>query len=85
MWLPAAGAATPMINVVYPDGQAWTVPNEAGACSAVEGSTDWTDLTCTIQPRPIVRLAGNRRAVVEAVAASNPANRAADERRAATW
>ena len=25
------------INVVYPDGQAWTVPNEAGACSGSEG------------------------------------------------
>ena len=35
------------INIVYPDGQAWTVPNESGACAAAEGATNYTNLTCT--------------------------------------
>ena len=52
------------INVVYPDGQAWTVPNEAGVCSSTEGSTNYSKLTCTIQPRPVVYSQGER-AVVE--------------------
>jgi hypothetical protein len=55
------------INVVYPNGQAWTVPNEAGACtgpSTGEGDTDWAGLTCTMQPRNVVRSQGPR-AVVE--------------------
>jgi hypothetical protein len=61
------------INVVYPDGQAWTVPNEAGACVAAEGTTDYTNLTCTLQPRPIVHSQGTR-AVVEITATNNPMN-----------
>jgi hypothetical protein len=52
------------INIVYPDGQAWTVPNESGVCSSAEGSTNYTKLTCTIQPRPVLRSQGER-AVVE--------------------
>jgi hypothetical protein len=28
------------INVVYPTGQAWTVPNEAGSCAATEGDVE---------------------------------------------
>jgi hypothetical protein len=61
------------INVVYPDGQAWTVPNEAGACSGTEGSTDWGNLTCTIKPRPVLHSQGPR-AIVEVVAATDPNN-----------
>lgn len=64
------------INVVYPDGQAWTVPNEAGACTGQatgEGDTDWTNLTCTIQQRPVLRSQGPR-AVVEITPAKNPAH-----------
>ncbi|HEY8088835.1 MAG TPA: hypothetical protein VIF09_13340, partial [Polyangiaceae bacterium] len=61
------------INVVYPDGQAWTVPNEAGACSGTEGSTDFSNLTCTIKPRPVLRSQGPR-AVVEITATTNAAN-----------
>jgi hypothetical protein len=60
------------INVVYPDGQAWTVPNEAGACSGTEGSTDYANLTCTLKARPVLYSQGNR-AVVEVVAAKDPA------------
>jgi hypothetical protein len=66
------------INVVYPDGQAWTVPNEAGACTGVatgEGSTQWNEnpLTCSIQQRPVVPSQGPR-AVVEIVAPTNSKN-----------
>ncbi|HEY4014633.1 MAG TPA: hypothetical protein VGM06_14925 [Polyangiaceae bacterium] len=59
------------INVVYPDGQAWTVPNEAGVCSGNEGATDYAGLTCTLQPRPVLYSQGAR-AVVEVVAPSDP-------------
>ncbi len=55
------------INVVYPDGQAWTVPNESGACTQAEGATDTKNLTCTLQPRPILYSQGTR-AVVEITA-----------------
>jgi hypothetical protein len=58
------------ISVVYPDGQAWSVPNEAGACSGGEGSTDYVNLTCTLKPRPVLYSQGNR-AVVEVVAAKD--------------
>jgi hypothetical protein len=61
------------INVVYPDGQAWTVPNEAGACFGAEGATDYAHLTCTLEPRPVLYSQGTR-AVVEVVPASNPAH-----------
>jgi hypothetical protein len=60
------------INVVYPDGQAWTVPNEAGTCSATEGAADFTRLSCAAKSRPILYSQGNR-GVVEVVAARNPA------------
>jgi hypothetical protein len=71
------------INLVYPDGQAWTVPNEAGACSGSEGETTYDDesglqkgqkgqtLSCTIKPRPVLYSQGNR-AVVEIVPAKDP-------------
>ncbi len=61
------------INVIYPDGQAWTVPNESGACSGAEGATNYTNLSCTLQPRPILYSQGTR-AVVEITAATNPAH-----------
>ncbi len=61
------------INAVVPDGQAWTVPNESGACSGIEGATDYANLTCTLQPRPVLRSQGTR-AVVEIVAATQAAN-----------
>jgi hypothetical protein len=66
------------INVVYPDGQAWTVPNEAGACTGVatgEGNTVWNDTppTCTLQPRTVIQSQGPR-AVVEIVGPTNPKN-----------
>jgi hypothetical protein len=59
------------INVVYPDGQAWTVPNEAGACTGNEGSTDYAALRCTLNSRSVLRSQGPR-AVVEIVATSDP-------------
>ncbi|HTQ41660.1 MAG TPA: hypothetical protein VMI75_02810 [Polyangiaceae bacterium] len=67
------------INVVYPDGQAWTVPNEIGACTGQasgEGDTQWNNspITCTLQGiRHVLRSQGPR-AVVEIVAATNPAH-----------
>jgi hypothetical protein len=61
------------INVVYPDGQAWTVPNEAGACSGTEGATDYSGLTCTLKQRPVLLSQGNR-AVVEVVGPQDPSN-----------
>jgi hypothetical protein len=76
--LHVAGAATAClptgrysIGVVYPDGQAWTVPNEAGVCSGTEGPTDYSALSCTLMPRPVLYSQGTR-AVVEVVAASDP-------------
>jgi hypothetical protein len=59
------------INIVYPDGQAWSVPNEAGACSGGEGLSDFTNMTCQLKPRPILFSQGNR-AVVEIVGPTNP-------------
>jgi hypothetical protein len=65
------------INVVYPNGQAWTVPNESGACSGTEGTTVYdgspTGLTCTLKPRPVLYSQGNR-AVVEVVDALDSKN-----------
>jgi hypothetical protein len=64
------------INIVYPDGQAWTVPNETGACTGDatgEGTTDWKNLTCTVQPRSVIRSQGPR-AVVEVTPAKMPAH-----------
>jgi hypothetical protein len=59
------------INVVYPDGQAWTVPNEAGACTGSEGATDYKHLSCVARPRPVLYSQGTR-AVVEVVPAMDP-------------
>lgn len=64
------------INVVYPTGQAWTIPNEAGACTGDttgEGATNWGALSCKIQPRAVIESQGPR-AVVEVVAPTDPNN-----------
>jgi hypothetical protein len=53
------------IHVVYRDGQAWTVPNEAGVCSPAELTGTGA---CT---RPLLPSQGNR-AVVEIVTAQDP-------------
>lgn len=61
------------INVVYPTGQAWTVPNETGSCNPAEGA--WDPLVnpskCQSQPRAVLASQGNR-AVVEIVPAKDP-------------
>jgi hypothetical protein len=59
------------INVVYPTGQAWTVPNEAGSCGGTEGETDYANLGCTAKPRPVLYSQGTR-AVVDIVDAADP-------------
>lgn len=60
------------INVVYPDGQAWTVPNEAGACTGDEGSTNFDTLRCTVTTtRRVIRSQGPR-AVVEITKTKDP-------------
>jgi hypothetical protein len=75
---PAVTACLPVgryaINVVYPDGQAWTVPNESGSCTGREGTTDYTSLTnptCTIEHRSVLRSQGTR-AVVEITKTTDP-------------
>jgi hypothetical protein len=60
------------IHVIYPNGQAWTVPNESGACSESEGVTDYSQRTCSRKPRPVLYSQGTR-AVVEVVAARDAA------------
>jgi hypothetical protein len=61
------------INVVYPDGQAWTVPNEAGGCAPTEGAVDYSASPpqCTLQKRPVLSSQGPR-AVVEIVRTKDP-------------
>lgn len=58
------------INVVYPDSQAWTVPNEAGACSGTEGPTDYGTLRCKLAPNRSILYSQGNRAVVEIVPAA---------------
>ena len=71
--LPAGRYA---INLVYPTGQAWTVPNESGACAPGEGYGDnLADfpgvLACTQKPRPVL-LSQGPRAVLEIVPPTTP-------------
>lgn len=75
------------INVVYPTGQAWTVPNEAGSCANAEGVTQCSGsqcsspndfshpeaLQCSSKPRPVLYSQGTR-AILEIVTAKDPAN-----------
>ncbi len=79
---PAIAGCLPLgryaINIVYPNGQAWTVPNEAGACTGDatgEGSTTWSQstLSCTVQSRNVIRSQGPR-AVVEIVGTTTAGN-----------
>jgi hypothetical protein len=60
------------ISLVYPTGQAWTVPNEAGGCSREEGSVVAGAAvgSCTTKPRPVLLSQGSR-AVVEIVDAAD--------------
>ena len=58
---------------VYPSGQVWTVPNEAGACAPLEGNLVERDRvgTCARKPRPILYSQGPR-AVLEIVPPTTP-------------
>ncbi len=57
----------------YPSGQVWTVPNEAGACAALEGTLlDREGVgSCSRKPRPILYSQGPR-AVLEIVPPTTP-------------
>src|SRR5439155_8268696 len=59
------------ISAVYPTAQAWTTPNEMGACARTEGFTTGgnTPVTCTSRARPVL-LSQGARAVLEIVAGS---------------
>ena len=69
------------VNLVYPTGQAWTLPNEAGSCATAEGSiaglnggsTNYSKLTCSApgQGRPVLFSQGTR-AVIEITPATDP-------------
>jgi hypothetical protein len=56
------------ITLVYPTGQAWTVPNEMGGCAPSEGSvvTKSDGSSCSAKPRPVL-LSQGARAVLEIV------------------
>jgi hypothetical protein len=64
------------INLVFPTGQAWTVPNESGSCAASEGTivTSSSPPTCSMVPaqaaaRPVLYSQGTR-GIVEIVPGS---------------
>ena len=59
------------ISLVYPTGQAWTVPNESGGCSAQEGTVRVGDRvgTCSEKPRTVLLSQGSR-GVVEIIGPS---------------
>lgn len=58
------------ITLVYPGGQAWTVPNEAGGCAALEGATTTGERpTCSIKPRSVL-LSQGARGVLEIIGPS---------------
>jgi hypothetical protein len=61
------------ISLVYPTGQAWTVPNETGGCSAQEGAVRLGEDvgTCAAKPRPVLLSQGSR-GVVEVIGPSDP-------------
>lgn len=60
------------ISLVYPTGQAWTVPNEAGGCSPAEGAVVLGDRvgSCAGKPRTVLLSQGSR-AVVEIINAND--------------
>ncbi len=59
------------ITLVYPSGQAWTVPNESGGCSAQEGRVLVGDRvgSCSEKPRTVLLSQGSR-GVVEIIGPS---------------
>jgi hypothetical protein len=61
------------ITLVYPTGQAWTVPNEIGGCAPSEGVVVSTSAVpaCSAKPRPVL-LSQGARAVLEIVGAQDP-------------
>ncbi|MBX3191709.1 MAG: hypothetical protein KF819_32250 [Labilithrix sp.] len=58
------------VSLVYPTGQAWTVPNEMGGCARSEGAVtqQGSGATCATKPRPVL-LSQGARAVLEIVSA----------------
>ncbi len=65
------------INVVYPTGQAWTVPNELGGCAPAEGAWDGAvnPSSCSTKPRPVLASQGLR-AVLQIVPPTTDEGRA---------
>ncbi len=59
------------ISLVYPSGQAWTVPNEAGSCAPAEGAPTGDRTSCSVKSRPVLPSQGNR-AVLEIVPPQTP-------------
>jgi hypothetical protein len=61
------------VNAVYPTGQAWTVPNEAGSCATLEGTLVRSAGTgsCDKKPRPVLYSQGTR-AVLEIIPPTTP-------------
>lgn len=61
------------ISLAYPTGQVWTVPNESGSCSALEGPVVVGARvgTCADKPRPVL-LSQGARAVVEIIGPNDP-------------
>ena len=67
------------INMVYPSGQAWTTPNESGACAAIEGGNIFGKVgsltdpgSCSLKSRPVLYSQGTR-AIVEITASTSGA------------
>ncbi len=60
------------VNVVYPSGQAWTVPNEAGSCATAEGTVTGSPPVCSGNGRDVLYSQGTR-GVLEITPAQTPA------------
>jgi hypothetical protein len=65
------------MHLLYPSGQAWTTPNEAGTCAPIEGSTvdNGNGPQCSARPRAVLPSQG-RRAVLEIVPPTTDAGKA---------
>jgi hypothetical protein len=61
------------MNLVYPTGQAWTIPNEMGSCTAIEGGWDTTvnPSSCSSKARAVMQSQGIK-AVLEIVPPTTP-------------